>query len=79
MKKTTRLVFSSCNLTKGARDPYQWYLGSKIEPIPRIVLGKFLKIVFEAYAARGVLDSAAFMKLHSIERVTLSSIFLHKV
>jgi hypothetical protein len=68
-----------CNLTKGACDPYQWYRGSETEPIPRIVLGKFLKIVLEAHAACGVLDLAAFMKLHSIERITLSSIFLRKV
>ncbi len=67
-----------CNLTKGARDPYQWYLGSKAEPIPRIVLGKFLKIVFQEYTARGVLDSTEFMNLYSIERVTLSSIFLRQ-
>jgi hypothetical protein len=67
-----------CNLTKGARDPYQWYLGSKAEPIPRIVLGKFLKIVFDEHAARGLLDSAEFMKIYSIERVTLSSIFLRQ-
>lgn len=67
-----------CNLGKGARDPYQWYLGSKAEPIPRIVLGKFLKIVFEEHAARGVLDSREFMSRYSIERVTLNSIFLRQ-
>ena len=64
-----------CNLEKGARDPYQWYLGKKSDPIPRLVLGKFLKVVFEEYAARGFLDSADFMKLHAIERVKLSAIF----
>lgn len=67
-----------CNLTKGARDPYQWYLGTRAEPIPRIVLGKLLKIVFEEYAARGLLDSSEFMKRNAIERVTLSSIFLRQ-
>lgn len=65
-----------CNLAKGALDPYQWYLQKKIpEQIPRIVLGKFLKVVFEEYAAHHLLDSPEFMKLHAIERVTLSSIF----
>ena len=64
-----------CNLEKGARDPYQWYLRNKPEPIPRIVLGKFLKIVFEEHERRNLLDSREYMKNQAIERITLSSIF----
>ena len=64
-----------CNLTKGARDPYQWYLGSKSAQIPRVVLGKFLKVVFEKYATLGLLDSSEYMATQAIERITLSSIF----
>lgn len=67
-----------CNLEKGARDPYQWYLSKRNDQIPRIVLGKFLKLVFEEYAARGILDSSDFMKRHAIQRVTLSDIFLNQ-
>lgn len=66
---------ASCNLTKGARDPYQWYLGNKPEQIPRVVLGKFLKVVFEKYAASDLLDSTDYMVTHAVERITLSSIF----
>lgn len=70
---------ATCNLTKGARDPYQWYLGAKKgDSIPRLVLGKFLKVVFEEYSVHNLLDSTEFMKLHAIERVTLSSIFLNQ-
>jgi hypothetical protein len=65
----------SCNLEKGARDPYQWYLGNKPNPIPRIVLGKFLKVVFEEYDRLGLLDSSEHMESKAIARVTLSSIF----
>jgi hypothetical protein len=65
-----------CNLTKGARDPYQWYLGTRInDPIPRLVLGKFLKVVYEAYSEKNLLDSPEYMKQHAIERVSLSSVF----
>lgn len=67
-----------CNLEKGTRDPYQWYLSKNSNQIPRILHGKFLKVVFEEYAARGLLDSAGFMKLHEIERVKLSGIFLNQ-
>lgn len=62
-----------CNQTKGARDPYQWLLGNK--PIPRIVLGKFLKVVYEKYEQEDLLDSEDYMKSHAIERITLGSIF----
>ena len=46
-----------CNARKGARDPGEWYTddGRKNE-IPRLVLGKFLKIAFEAHEAAGTLD-----------------------
>lgn len=70
-----------CNLTKGARDPYQWYLGNKPEhgnkpeQIPRVVIGKFLTVVFEKYAASNLLDSTDYMTTHAVERITLSSIF----
>ena len=64
-----------CNLEKGARDPYQWYLGKNSDSIPRLVLGKFLKVAFEEYAIRDLLDSTEFMKSHAVERVNLSSIF----
>ena len=68
-----------CNLAKGALDPYQWYFRKKAgEQIPRIVLGKFLKVVFEEYAAHDRLDSPEFMRLHGVERVTLSSIFINR-
>lgn len=66
-----------CNQTKGARDPYQWFLGGgRGDSIPRIVLGKFLKVVFEEYSARGLLDSTEYMRAHAVERVSLSAVFL---
>ncbi|WP_083214946.1 HNH endonuclease [Immundisolibacter cernigliae] len=69
---------AACNLRKGARDPYQWCLGNKITaPISRVVLGKFLKVVFDEYAAHDLLDSAEYMRNHAVERITLSDIFLH--
>lgn len=68
-----------CNMAKGALDPYQWYFRKNMaEQIPRIVLGKFLKVVFEEYAAHHLLDSQEFMKLYAIERLTLSSIFTNR-
>ena len=70
---------SPCNLSKGARDPYQWFLGAgRGDSIPRLVLGKFLKLVFEEYSARELLDSTEYMRRHTVERMSLSSIFLDR-
>ena len=65
-----------CNQTKGAREPYQWFLGGgRGDAIPRLVLGKFLKVVFEEYSARDLLDSTEYMRAHAVERVSLSAVF----
>jgi hypothetical protein len=64
-----------CNSSKGTRDPYQWYIEENKGEIPRIVMGKFLKLVFDEYARFNLLDSAEFMKFRRIERISLSSIF----
>ena len=64
---------AACNQSKGPRDPYQWLLG--VKPIPRLVSGKFLKVVFEEYERQQLLDSIDFVQNYRIERVSLSSIF----
>ncbi|WBY02787.1 HNH endonuclease [Ramlibacter tataouinensis] len=64
-----------CNASKGARDPYQWLLERPGSEVPRIVLGKLLKLLFEAYDRRGLLDSTDFMKAHAVQRTSLSKIF----
>jgi hypothetical protein len=68
---------AACNQSKGPRDPYQWLLNKK--PIPRLVLGKFLKVVFEEYERHQLLDSIEFMQNYRIERVSLSSIFQQRI
>ena len=66
----------SCNLQKGARDPYQWYAARHdLDGIPRLVLGKFLKLVFEKYAVMGILDDVSAFKANGVERVTLGQVF----
>lgn len=69
----------ACNLAKAARDPYQWYAKlDRIDDIPRLVLGKFLKVLFMEYERRGLLDDQVFMREQQLRRVTLSSIFAMK-
>lgn len=67
----------SCNRAKGRRDPYQWYASMQaIDAIPRLVLGKLLKLLFTEYERRGLLDAPAHMHGHATERTRLSAIFL---
>ena len=66
----------SCNLEKGARDPYQWYATRHdLDGIPRLVLGKFLKLTFARYAELGLLDDSPAFKANRVERLTLGQVF----
>lgn len=48
----------ACNLEKAARDPFEWYGMERQDEIPRVVLGKYLKLIFEIHEKAGDLDSA---------------------
>lgn len=50
------LCCKKCNLSKSDRDPFEWYGKEKRYEIPRIVLGKYLKLVYEAHEKAGSLD-----------------------
>lgn len=72
------LACATCNLKKGARDPYQWYAPDRINEIPRLILGKFLKLLYEAYRAADLLDDRVYFKEQALERTNLSQIFKRK-
>lgn len=47
-----------CNAAKGGRDPFEWYGTERQYEIPRLVLGKFLKLAYDLHDRQGTLDSA---------------------
>lgn len=49
------LACRPCNLRKGAKDPANFYHKRRFL-IPRVVAGKFLKLLFAAHEAAGTLD-----------------------
>jgi len=50
------LACKSCNSSKGKKGLYEWYgLGRKDE-LPRIVAGKYLKLIYEMHNRNGTLD-----------------------
>lgn len=49
----------SCNLSKGVRDPIEWYEDER-ERVPRLVMGKLLKLVYDEHERRGSLEATEY-------------------
>jgi hypothetical protein len=56
------LSCAACNLQKGALNPIDWYRRRDLHPkhIPRLAMGKLLKLVLEEHRRRGTLGAAEF-------------------
>lgn len=67
-----------CNLSKGDKDPYEWYGKEKKYEIPRLPLGKYLKLVFEAHEKAGTLDSLDLNIDGKLDVLDLGAIFRKK-
>ncbi len=68
------MACSSCNATKGARDPFEWYAGRRAE-IPRIVLGKLLKQLLAAHTAAGTLAWTEYPMGQGLKAAQLVRVF----
>ncbi len=64
-----------CNLRKGSKDPFQWYGRKRIKDLPRVVLGKYLKLVLDAHERNGTLDSPGLSEDSMPTHETLSDVF----
>ncbi|NIU84663.1 MAG: hypothetical protein GWN31_12320 [Candidatus Thorarchaeota archaeon] len=64
-----------CNLAKRDKDPFEWYGERKKYEIPREVLGKFLKLVYEAHEKVGTLDSLDVNMDGKLDVFDLGSVF----
>lgn len=51
------LACKHCNCCKGGRDPFEWYGKERMYEIPRVVLGKYLKLIYDIHEKQGTLDS----------------------
>ena len=65
-----------CNTSKGARDPFEWYGLERIDDLPRLVLGKYLKLVFEFHEEAGTLDAADLNHDGTLNVYDLGAIFV---
>jgi hypothetical protein len=50
------LACKTCNCSKSGRDPFEWYGRERMYEIPRIVLGKYLKLIYDIHDKQGTLD-----------------------
>lgn len=48
----------TCNSKKGGRDPFEWLGLENKYSVPRIVLGKYLKLVYEIHERQGTLEKS---------------------
>jgi hypothetical protein len=64
-----------CNLAKSDKDLYEWYGKEKQYDIPRLPLGKYLKIVYDVFEKKGMLDSEEISDKGKLDVFCFSSVF----
>jgi hypothetical protein len=64
-----------CNSAKGGRDAQTWYGVERKDEIPRLVQGKFLKLVYRCHECRGTLDSTDLDRDGKLDVMDLGAIF----
>ena len=66
---------SPCNLDKGARDPFEWYGLERRDELPSIVVGKYLKLVYESHSLHATLDLADLNHDGKLDIYDLGAVF----
>lgn len=64
-----------CNSLKGDKDIFEWYGLERRNEIPRIVEGKYLKLIYECHSCRGTLDKTDLNLDGRIDVMDLGHIF----
>ena|SRR2546427_1446333 len=65
-----------CNLSKSDKDLYELYGEERKYEIPRLVLGKYLKVVYEGFEKKGRLDSDEMYNAGKLNVFHLGSVFM---
>lgn len=48
----------SCNSSKGSKGIYEWYGVVRKDEVPRLIAGKYLKLLYDIHESKGTLDAA---------------------
>jgi hypothetical protein len=65
-----------CNSSKGDKDLFAWYGEENKDKIPRLVLGKYLKLVYRCHECRGTLESTDINSYGKLNVLDLGIIFV---
>lgn len=65
----------TCNQEKGGRDPLQWYGAARRDKIPRLVMGKLLKLLLQAHEDAGSLHDAEYPPGAGLRLAQLTEVF----
>ncbi len=68
------LACPDCNLSKGAKDLAEWY-ANEWARIPRLVMGKYLKLLMEAHGAAGTLSASEFPEGQGLHGANLHLVY----
>lgn len=66
---------SKCNSSKGDKDLIEWYGLERRYEIPRIAMGKYLKMIYICHECRGTLDKGDINKDGLLNVLDLGAIF----
>lgn len=69
------LCCKKCNCSKSDKDPFEWYGKDRRYELPRIVLGKYLKLVYEAHERSKTLDSLDLNADGTLDILDLGTVF----
>ena len=68
------LACSPCNQSKGKKDVHRW-CRDRDQGVPRVVLGKYLKLLMDAHERHGSLDWPTYPKGEPVHLENLSRVF----
>ncbi len=51
------LACRRCNSSKGSKGVYEWYGLKRKDSLPRLIAGKYLKLLYEIHEAKGTLNA----------------------
>lgn len=69
----------NCNHSRDDKDPFEWYGLERRYALPRLVLDKYLKLVFDAHEKAGTLDSGDVTGDEKLDVYDLGAVFRKSV
>ncbi len=69
----------SCNSSKGSKGIYEWYGLNKKDKIPRLIIGKYLKLLYDIHEEQGTLDASDLNGDGKLDVLDLETIEINQI